>query len=538
MNRQFSLYKGGAILLLLMFLHTIWLTRISLAQAEPVQVPLANQSVFLPLVTNGQKDGSQGQPTPTATTQPNQPTPTATAQPTAVPVAKPALFLETQWRTSSASMKVDKNGGMHVGYYYYEGQHDNAPNYAVYAYCANACEKNEQWQRVNLAKDRDVVEVQLALTKAGQPRMLIRAASTVYPGAKDYLYATCDQNCTDENSWQVGYALTTDGTDIFDVYDDNAPQHSFALDPQDRPRFVFQDRNYAHAEPDLYGGYYAACDAECAAGTPDNPTWTRTRITDEIKGEFQYEYEIINYPSLTFTSQGGARFIASLIPTNQSGDLQGLYYFGCDSGCDQRENWQRIFLIDRGAGTAVSWDLALDNQDRPRLAYYKGQSGDTGDKLYYIWCNENCFDQTKKDDQWSYNDPGVAKPNGKHPDLELDTQGRPHIAYADIDDGGLGYVWCSANCETDNPTYQHKVVESTQLLEQVWPVAIPPHCDGGLWHGITPILALDGANQPHVAYDTTYHAQCFYDDPSDGQPPFSAFHLIVRAVRATVFELP
>ena len=538
MNAKPNLPTKAAVFLLLVFLNSLWLTRIVLAQA-----PAANQNVFLPLVVNEAQGRTLPTPTPlatpSATTQPNQPTPTptATVQPTPAP-SSAGLFMETEWRTSSASLKVDQQGGQHVGYYYYEGMHDNAPNYAVYAYCASQCEKSEQWQRVNLAQDRDVIEVQLALTKAGQPRMLIRADSTVYSGAKDYLYAACDQSCTNANNWQIGYVATTDGTDIFDVYDDDAPQHSFALDPQDRPRFVFQDRNYAHAEPDLYGAYYAACDADCTAGTPDNPTWTRTRVTNEVKGDFIYEYEIIDYPSLTFTSQGAPRFIGSLIPTNQSGDPQGLYYFGCDSGCDQQENWQRIFLIDRGAGTDPSWDLTLDKQDRPRLAFYKGQADLAGEKLLYIWCNENCFDKASRDAQWSYNDPGVPTSSGKHPDLELDSQSRPHIAYNDASDGGLGYVWCSANCETDNPTYQHKVVESVDLLQQTWPVAIPPHCDGGLWHGITPILALDGANKPHVAYDATYHARCLYDDPSDGQPPVYAFHLIVRAVRETSFALP
>lgn len=560
MNHQSYLRKAAASLLSLSLLIGIWLTGVVMAQAEPSPMPLANQNIFLPLITNGEAGRppisatatatSPNQPTATATIQPNQPTPkattlpdqpTATASPTDAPTAEPtseALFLETEWRTSSASMKVDKNGGMHVGYYYYEAMHDNAPNWAVYAYCASACEKDQQWQRVNLAQDRDVLEVQLALTQAGQPRMLIRAASTVYPGAKDYLYAACDQNCTDASGWQVGYVATTDSTDIFDLYDDNSPQHSFALDPQDRPRFIFQDRNYAHAEPSLYGGYYAACDVDCTAGTPANPTWSRTRITDEYRADFQYQYEIIEYASLTFTSQGGPRFVANFYPTNQSGQPAGLFYFGCDTACDQRENWQRIYLIDRGSGTDPSWDLELDSQDRPRLAFYKGQANLAGEKLFYLWCNENCFDATKLGEQWSYNDPGVATTDGKHPDLELDTQGRPHIAYVDTTNGGLGYVWCSADCETDNAVYHGKVVESAELLQSVWPVAIPLHCDGGLWHGLTPILALDGTDKPHVAYDTTYHAHCLYDDPSDGQPPFSAFHLIIRAVRATVFDLP
>ncbi|MEZ4678085.1 MAG: hypothetical protein R2932_28090 [Caldilineaceae bacterium] len=116
--------------------------------------------------------------------------------------------------------------------------------------------------------------------------------------------------------------------------------------------------------------------------------------------------------------------------------------------------------------------------------------------------------------------------------------GCPHIAYTDQTAGGLGYAWCTADCESDNATWQHKVVESATVLHDDWPVAIPLTCDGGLWHGLTPVLALDQLDKPHVAYDTTYHAHCLFDDPSDGKPPFTAFHLIVRAVRVVVFDLP
>lgn len=531
-----SIRLSTAILLLAVMLggviSAMWYT-IASAQATQGQASATSQ-LFLPMISR-EGNGQPGRtPTPTPT---SQPTPTAT--PTEQPSTQPfKLFLEDSWRTSSSAIQRDKSGGLHAGYYFYESQNDGAPNYAMYAYCATGCDQVANWAKVKLAKDRDVIEVQLALTSAGHPRMLIRADSTVFPGGKDYLYAACDQNCTSESSWQLGYVATTHGTDIFDVTDDDSPQRSFKLDPQDRPRFLFQDRNYAYAEPDLYGHYYASCDSNCTAGTSENPTWKRTRITDEFTENFRFEYEILDFPSLTFSKAGGPRVLANVIPTSKSPTPQGLYYFACDSGCDQRANWQRIYLLDRGSGTEVSWDLELDNQDRPRLAFYRGTGSILAEKLLYLWCNEQCLDQATKDDHWQFNDPGVEVTNGRHPDLELDSQQRPRIAYSDQSAGGLGYVWCNTACESDNAVWQHQTVDNNTALQQSWPVALPLSCDTGLWHGLTPILTLATNDQPTVAYDTTYHAHCFYDDPSDGKPPFTGFHLIVRAARVVAFDQP
>lgn len=561
-NRGVLLHLRLPITIAVLTMMLCWLVagignREAYAQSDNEQPTAASESqfIFLPLVGKYSVQ-SPNTPTPTATTQsPSTTTPTATptattqgpstVTPTATPTAtgeptngQLALFLNSEWRTSSAAMQTDSNGGIHAGYYYYEAKFEEVPNYAMYAFCATGCEQIDNWQQVKLAEDRDVLEVQLALTAAGHPRLLIRATSTVYVGGKDYLYAACDQNCTSSAGWQIGYVLSSDGTDIFEMYDNDSPQRSFTLDPQDRPRFLYQDRNFANAEPDHYGHYYVSCDNNCTGGTPENPTWQQTRITEEYRTDLKYEYEIIDYPSLTFTQAGQPRILGVLYPTSQSTTGEGIYYFGCDNDCDDRANWQRVWLLDRGSGTEVSWDLALDNQDRPRLALYRGTGTFEAEKVLYIWCNENCLDQATKDAHWEFNDPGVEVTNGRHPDLELDSQGRPHIAYTDQTVGGLGYAWCTASCESDNPVWQHQAIEGETELYNSWPVAIPVTCDTGLWHGLTPVLSLSSGDQPTVAYDTTYHAHCLWDDPSDGKPPFTAFHLIVRAVRVTRFALP
>ncbi|MEZ4614608.1 MAG: hypothetical protein R2867_03710 [Caldilineaceae bacterium] len=163
-------------------------TGIAFAQAvaQPTKevVNEMTESLFLPVIHSHRRTQVPATATPTVTP-PATATPiTPTATPTATapaPAGNPSLFLESTWRTSSAGMQEDRNGGLHVSYYFYEAQNDGAPNYAVYAYCASACDTVAGWSKVKLAEDRDVNEVQLALTTTGHPRLLIRATSTVYP---------------------------------------------------------------------------------------------------------------------------------------------------------------------------------------------------------------------------------------------------------------------------------------------------------------------------------------------------------------------
>lgn len=522
----------------------------SFAARLSAQSGASAHQIFLPVTGHRMATDSISQQPPTTPTAPATATstpiatptvtPTATAIPTTTVIATPTpgpaeldadLFVTTTWKTSSASVQVDTNGGLHMGYYFYEPQDGTAPNHAVYRHCASQCGNSANWQEVALLPDRDVREVQLELTSGGQPRLLMVAASTVYTGGKDYLYAACDQQCIDPTSWATTLVLSSDGTSIFDTSDDNTPQRSFALDPQDRPRFIYQDRNYFWIEPDHYGAFYVYCDANCTDHNTANPTWFQTQISDEVRDGFRYDYEVFEYPALTFTRQGGPRVITNILAL--PGAVSGIYYLGCDSGCEQRANWQRQYLIDRGSYVDVSWDLELDSQERPRVAYAKGQGGDSGEKLYYLYCNVNCLTSA---DGWQYNEKFVVA-QAKHPDLELDSQGRPRIAFVDSN-SNLAYGWCDTECENSG-SWQQRVLEDTGYLNQRWPVAKPAGCDAGLWHMLTPVLALDSQGAPRLALDATYHARCWYDpNPSDGEPATYNFHLIVRTVQGLFIPQP
>ncbi len=73
--------------------------------------------------------------------------------------------------------------------------------YGVCAAPVTRCADAANWTYVQLADG--VRDVQLQLTPAGQPRLLIVTSSTVYANGKDYLYAACDSSCTNRNQWSV-----------------------------------------------------------------------------------------------------------------------------------------------------------------------------------------------------------------------------------------------------------------------------------------------------------------------------------------------
>ncbi len=430
-----------------------------------------------------------------------------------------AMFIQPDKKIASASVVVDEQGGQHLASVDYIPYAEHPA--ALYHYCppATDCTRPENWTTVRLGDN--VNEVQLALTPAGQPRLLFQAGSTVYDLTdKDYYYAACDSNCTDPQNWASVYLLSSSGTAIFDVSDGISPQRYFSLDPQGRPRFVYLDRNYFYAEPDHTGVYYVFCDIDCTnAGN-----WSQTRISLAQ----DYDYEVAKYPALAFTSQGWPRVVADLSPLASSGEPAGIYYLACETGCENGENWGRVGLYNRGSGVTVSWDLELDRQDRPRLAYYQGEGDEKGDQLYYAWCEgSNCLDLAG----WQDVNLGLGLTNGQHPDLELDREGRPHLAYLTNGGGGVGYSRCTAACESEGGAWRHQTLETAADLETAFPVPIPSHCDAGLWDSLTPVLALDPAGQARVAYDTVYEARCAYDDPFDNLPPGTRFEHVRRSVR-------
>jgi hypothetical protein len=427
------------------------------------------------------------------------------------PAAASAFFADMQWRTSSASIATDAQGGNHLAHTYYHGLDEGVPNSAHYLYCARSCAAAAQWKGVHLGEE--VNEIQLALTPQGRPRLLYRTRSANNGWA--FYYAACDQGCTEAANWQTAHIATNEGMAPVELSDDELPQRSFAVDGAGRPRFVYNDRTPSH-----YGTFYTFCDQNCT----DPSNWNEVRITKDNGNVGPYRDEDYFYPVLAFSPAGQPRLVVDGVTMQ---DEFFLMYVACDAGCDQRENWQSVPLFARGNGFEFSYDVEINAEGDPRIAFYEGAhvSGG-GNLLSYAWCNDGCMESAN----WQRSELGLPVLDGQEPDLELDGAGRPHIAYALYTNGGLGYSTCSAACESGGAQWRHQVIESRTDLEAAWSVAHPPHCSGGLWDGLTPVLSLDANNAPHIAYDATYYARCHYVDEERWEP-WNEMNLVWRAVR-------
>jgi hypothetical protein len=386
-------------------------------------------------------------------------------------VGSGALFISRDTKTNSAQIQVDSTGAIHVAYAAFNRAPDGTQP-AFYAFCSTSCAGQASWATVALS-DR-VQEVQLALDPQGRPRMLIRMTDANLDTF--YQYAACDARCTRAGGWQLVAVTPTRNLDtsLFDY-----SQHSFALDPQGRPRFVYYDElNAPHN-----GTFYRFCDAGCTSAA----NWREIRLNDNLLAD----------ASIAYTASGQPRFAA----VSYGGPESMLTYFACDAGCDSPANWREQALYERGSGRA-GFVLRLDGAGRPRVAFYQGATDDgQGQKLFYLWCDENCASGGR----WERAGVGLAAQQGQEPDLALDAQNRPRIVYRQAQPQGLGYGSCASACETTGAVWQHRLAEGSVALDVDWPIAPPDGCTMAFWYGgYRPSLALDPADSPRIAYDAEH----------------------------------
>jgi hypothetical protein len=464
------------------------------AEGQPASPAAVNQ-IYIPL-TMGAGGGTQPPPPPPP------------------PATRGAFFVvEDDIRTISGGSAVDAKGGLHMVFSTFT-EYANHPR-AIYAYCpgpASACADPNSWKAVALSDLVD--EVQLQLTPAGQPRLLITKMREGYL-QDEYVYAECDVNCTEEGQWRSVAVVFAAGGGVFD--NDN-PQRSFALDPQGRPRFIFSN-GWGAGYPE--GVYYAYCDDACT----DADNWYGTQI---YQGP-QYKTLSFDYPALKFTRDGSPRVIANVAFTGES---QGVSYLACDTNCGDISGWEAVRLYDRGGGVSASWDLELDANDRPRVAFYQaGLADGSGDRLYYAWCNTDCLAESG----WRRSTIGLGATEGQNADLALDQQGRPRMAYKAA--AGLGYAWCNVACESGAGQWQRQVAETSAALQQDFAVAWPVTCDPSFWTDPIPSLSLDPQGNPRIAYDNLSAARCYYQKPGDPNT-YTKIEKLWRAVRWLHFQQP
>jgi hypothetical protein len=425
--------------------------------------PAAQNPVFIPLAV---KPGGGTTPPPPPPTKP--------------PVVAGGVFLHQNPQTVSADVAVDSRGGLHAAYAGYVGYGSVSPGYYMYCDGSAKCTNPDAWKGVMFgsAKEDYIVKVELALTAAGQPRLLLY---NDYNG-RIFSYAACNADCANPANWAVADITRVQWDTDLDTFEYS--YHAFALDPQGRPRFIYED----HYGSIHNGLYYVFCDAGCT----DSANW----YEENISAGPDYDGDRVQTPALKFTSQGQPRIITQLYSVDQSLP-EGVYYFSCDAGCDQKANWQRTRIFDRGNGHA-SWTLALDAQNRPRVAFYQGEMpGGAGYRLYYAWCNSACTSAAS----WAKAPVGLPQHQGEDPALVLDGQGRPRIAYTMPALEGIGYLWCDSQCESRAGQWQRRLVEPMSELNTDNPIPPPFDCSLATWSGVRPQLALGPTGNPFVGYE-------------------------------------
>jgi hypothetical protein len=361
---------------------------------------------------------------------------------------------------------VDETGGVHLVYY-------DATN-IYYAHCTVNCGDKANWLSIAVAESDTLAEPTLGVDASGHPRLMWYAEYSEY----EYYYAECNASCTaSAANW------TTVAVVSVDTYGYPNNIRYAALDAQDRPHMVYPMTSY----PDD-GFYYLACDAGCTTAS----NWFTTTVTTPGLQP--------NVLQLIFDSNSRPRVLGY----DDNADV--LVYAECNSNCSTAANWGSVGLfapIDYLA--EYGFTMRVDVQGHPRIAYYDGNADNN--VLYYAWSNTSpltpgnwssyTVDYPTNYDYWSL-------------DLALDSQGRPAVALA-TSDLDMSFATCTANCETTSPTWQQQIVETTDDLEDEYPIPVSQDCVSATW-AVTglPSLALDAANNPYISY-RVIHVQMCYD---------------------------
>jgi hypothetical protein len=476
-----KLRRPGSIMFVLIVLLSLGVFGHSSAQS-----PTADSSgvftIYLPLVR-----GAKPPPPPP----PSQPPPSTP------PAVRAGHFALTDWLTYSAATAVDAQGGVHRAMFVSDERHEhealNQP--ALYSYCpgpAAACSDPTQWSAPLLIDER-VNEVQVAVTSDGKPRLLVRRSGARF---NEYDYFACDSACTEPENWSGVIVAEDAGGDLNGFALGN---HYFALDANDRPRFVYGN-GWGNGRPN--GIYYAWCDAaDCAQ--PDSWQLTRAYVGPD-----------------NVTTSGEAASLAfdgdkprMVINRYTSGLPTGVLYLSCDGQCDATDGWQATELPPPGARAWTSWDLALDSAGRPRLALYEPGGIDiaVGGALYYGWCDA---DDCAQSDAWQFRQ--VAAGEGRNADLIIDGQGRTHMVYDAGQRGVVGHRWCDTGC-TDAGSWQRRILETNEQLMAEFAPASPLSCSQQevAWLDALPSASVAPSGELVVAYDAKFVARCFFVDPTD-----------------------
>ena len=445
----------------------------------------------------------------------------AIALPFASSATAAGRYFAPDQESASGVIAADASGALHAAYSGYDGV---ASSVVTYRYCASACETEGNWQSLPLPFTEPEL-VQIAVTPDGRPRLMIQSAMFVAGASVLFSYAECNAACTDAASWTIVPIANKAEETLGGLFQYRINEHSFAVDASGRPWFVYTDANYG-AEPDHYGTFLTTCAADCT--DPEN--WTDTNVA--VRLPEQYTTESWDQVALAVTPDGRPRLLGKVWALDADGNQiengEGLYYYECDTACDDRASWSRTRIIDNGFGSYPNpgWHLEVLPDGRPRAVLFAGDSmaQDSLDHtLIYLWCDSAC----ESDANW-YGHGVTATGDGEAPDLALTSTGNPRIAFLG-EHGDLGYLSCDVDCQSDTGRWSLALQDSTADASADRPTALPFTCDAEIWQGFLPRIALAG-DAPWFAYDLVVEARCLYQEVGDPLITYE-FHELWRGSR-------
>lgn len=379
------------------------------------------------------------------------------------------MFLPTAEpvNTRAPRIALDAAGNLHAVYPVYAGGD------AYYAFCPDQCSDPAALEVVQLPTEGTVLNAMLALTRTGRPRVLLATALAI-------TWAECDQHCGQPEQWQAGVILDHGG-------DRELTGQAFALDPDDRPRFMLHTYLATlgigqHAPQTLY----AQCDGGCA----DAQSWRIDPVQDQI----------MQHTSLRFDAAARAH-VATVAVTVESGGATARHaaYAVCEDDCGTPDAWSGIVLMPAYENyqkeIRPSVALSLTDDGGPRIAML-GRDDAGSPLLTYFECDANC-----EQDNWR---AAVVSDNaqlGSGVDLALDAQQHPRLAFTLGDNIGI-YHCDTAACTAEQATWTLSKVE---LAAEVPPdgIILWPNCTVDAWSLHDPSLALGAGQSALVGYQAT-----------------------------------
>jgi hypothetical protein len=257
----------------------------------------------------------------------------------------------------------------------------------------------------------------------------------------------------------------------------------------------------------------------CRENCTDASQWTETILSGSL-------YDKV---SLGFSPTGQPRLAFGFFDEDQN---LYLSYIQCEANCTDGANWGGTTLVQIHG--SAKYNLAVDSAGRPRMAVYTGSyayAPFSSLELFYLWCDSTC----ELSESWFFAGAGLPSGSGDGVDLALDGQDRPRMSFETAGQG-LGYAWCTANCQSDNAFWLSQEVESQASLANNYDVLPVHRCTVSTWfNGQRSSLALDSAGNPRIAYDAQHW---WYGTEEINGIPHSCNYQDVTVTRISIINQP